>query len=173
MTETHHVEIQPATLPDAQAIAEIHVASWQTAYANLLPASFLQALSVEKRVLMWRNMLEVNQVHASIARVSDRTVGWIAYGKCRDNDKDATWGEIEAIYLSPDCFRRGIGTQLIEHALQALRALAYEHTSLWVLSDNTRARACYESLGFAEDGQVRSIKIGGSPLLETRYSRKL
>ena len=38
--------IRQATLADAHAIATIHVQSWQHAYADILPAEALAALSV-------------------------------------------------------------------------------------------------------------------------------
>ncbi len=39
--------IRPATFEDASRLAEIHIASWQAAYADLLPADFLDGLSEE------------------------------------------------------------------------------------------------------------------------------
>jgi hypothetical protein len=41
--------IRQAILEDAEAIAKVHVASWQAAYKGLMPAEFLASLSVERR----------------------------------------------------------------------------------------------------------------------------
>jgi hypothetical protein len=41
--------IRAATVADATAIGEVHVRSWQAAYAGLIPADFLARLSAESR----------------------------------------------------------------------------------------------------------------------------
>ena len=41
--------IRLATLADARAIAELHVASWRAAYVGILPPAYLEGLSVEER----------------------------------------------------------------------------------------------------------------------------
>jgi hypothetical protein len=40
------MQIQPATLDDCRAIAELHVESWRHAYQQILPAAYLASLSV-------------------------------------------------------------------------------------------------------------------------------
>lgn len=51
-------EVKPATLRDAQAIADIHVQAWQSAYDGLVAEDDLKNLSVEKRKAMWREAIE-------------------------------------------------------------------------------------------------------------------
>lgn len=167
------IEIRQATTMDAQAIAEIHVASWQAAYAGLMPAQFLAGLSIEKRVLAWRNVLAAGRVQVALASIEQELAGWTAYGKCRDADKDATWGEIEAIYLHPSRYGQGIGASLIEHACCSLREMGYTEASLWVLTINWRARTFYERAGFVADDQLKTAEIGGVQLHEIRYRRDL
>jgi len=38
---------------DLEAIAKVHVLSWQHAYRQLLPQEFLASLSIEQRRTMW------------------------------------------------------------------------------------------------------------------------
>ncbi|RKP46949.1 GNAT family N-acetyltransferase [Trinickia fusca] len=167
------IEIRQATAIDARAIAEIHVVSWQAAYAGIMPAQFLAGLSIEKRVLAWRNALAAGRVQVALASVDKELAGWTAYGQCRDADKDAIWGEIEAIYLHPSRYGQGIGTSLIEHACCSLREMGYTQASLWVLTNNWRARTFYERTGFVTDEQLKTVEIGGSLLHEIRYRRGL
>ena len=47
------VVVRPVTVDDAWGLAAVHVASWQWAYAGLLPAGQLAALSVEDRAARW------------------------------------------------------------------------------------------------------------------------
>ncbi|MGM9605177.1 MAG: GNAT family N-acetyltransferase [Faecousia sp.] len=56
--------------------------------------------------------------------------------------------EIVKLYVEP-CFQScGIGNELIEFAIRALRA-----DFLWALEKNTRARAFYHRHGFIENGE--------------------
>ena len=49
--------IRRARPEDAGAIAAVHVAAWREAYAGLVPAEALAALSVEARTAFWRRIL--------------------------------------------------------------------------------------------------------------------
>jgi ribosomal protein S18 acetylase RimI-like enzyme len=173
VTSAQAIEIRRATTKDARAIAEIHVASWQASYADIMPASVLTGLSIEKRTVAWRDAIEADRLNVALAFLESELVGWTGYGKCRDADKNETWGEIESIYLHPLRYGQGIGTLLIEHACRSLDDMGYAHSSLWVLTSNWRARAFYERAGFVPDDQVREFEIGGSVLREMRYQRPL
>lgn len=170
MTQTL-VHIRQAKIVDAQAIAEIHVASWQSAYAGIMPASLLADLSVDKRASSWRDALESGRIRVALAFTEGHLAGWVAYGKCRDADKDASWGEIEAIYLHPSRYGQGIGALLMKHASASLGQMGYRHVSLWVLTSNGRARTFYERAGFTADNQIKEFEVGGSVLCEMRYQR--
>jgi hypothetical protein len=43
------VEVAQANLEYARSVAEIHVEAWRAAYAGIVPADYLAALSVDKR----------------------------------------------------------------------------------------------------------------------------
>ena len=45
--------IRDAELRDARGIAEVHVRSWQTAYAGIVPDEDLAQLSVDERGQFW------------------------------------------------------------------------------------------------------------------------
>ena len=47
------MELRPAGVEDAPGIAELHVASWRWAYAEVLPPAVLEGLRVEDRERMW------------------------------------------------------------------------------------------------------------------------
>jgi GNAT superfamily N-acetyltransferase len=51
--------------------------------------------------------------------------------------------ELDALYVSPDAQRRGVGSALF-HRAQEARSAGF---SWWVFRDNVRAREFYESLG--------------------------
>ena len=59
--------IREAKLEDAEAIARVHVDTWQTTYQDIIPESYIAKLSYQKRKERWANMLsnitEENRQH--------------------------------------------------------------------------------------------------------------
>ncbi|WP_118182448.1 GNAT family N-acetyltransferase [Paraburkholderia phosphatilytica] len=167
------VHIREATPRDAAAIAEIHVTTWQTAYEGMLPASYLAGLSVDVRARQWHRSLSTRQPRVFVAESGDAIVGWVAFGRCRDADKDGSWGEVEALYVLPSFWRRGVGQRLMDSARRALSRIGYTDVVLWVLADNHRAIAFYRNAGFMDDDTSRAVHIAHARLKEVRYSAAL
>src|SRR5688572_28656020 len=101
------MHIRHATPDDAQRIATIHVEAWRAAYRGVVPDLVLQRQSVEEREAIWSQRLGTGASHTLVAEDLGDVVGWIEFGKCRDEDARAD-GEVYAIYLEPARFRRGI-----------------------------------------------------------------
>jgi hypothetical protein len=54
-----------------------------------------------------------------------------------------------------------------------LVAGGFTEAILWVLEDNVESRRFYRAVSWRLDGQVRTIAIGGSGLVEVRYQKAL
>ncbi|WP_344432040.1 MFS transporter [Amycolatopsis minnesotensis] len=171
--------IRPATPADADAIGEIHVRSWQAAYAGLVPAAYLDGMSVPSRQSYWRNRLDGTDARAAgsatfVAENGDTVIGFGACGPSHDRDADGHLGALYVLSLHPAHWRGGTGTLLHDRIITALRAAGHERATLWVLDGNTAARTFYEKQGWTWDGTVRTEPIGDSPpLTEVRYTRAL
>ena len=62
------IQVRPATLRDAKAIAQIHTASALEAYRGLVPDDQLKAMSsVEKRQAYWREAIEYCEPQVQVA----------------------------------------------------------------------------------------------------------
>lgn len=164
--------IDTATPDDCRAIAEVHVRSWQHAYPDLLPAAYLDALSVERREAVWRASLAKGEPQILLARNDAGVCGFIAFGGSRDADIASDCAEVWALYLAPDVWSQGIGRALWLAAWQRLVAQGFTSASLWVIDGNRRAIAFYEAAGFvAEPASAKRFEIGGTLLDELRYRR--
>jgi ribosomal protein S18 acetylase RimI-like enzyme len=173
------VGIREATVEDAQAIATIHVDSWQAAYRGILPEAYLANLAVTQRREAWRKSIIAGRprvlvahagAHADADAHADETLlGWVAFGDSRDGDKDHRWAEVETLYIAPAFWRKGVGKRLIDAARHALQSAGYTNVALWVLLDNRRARAFYKRSGFVCDNSSRGVQLGGKWLTEIRY----
>lgn len=168
------MEVRAATAKDAARIAEIHVSGWRAAYRGVVPDPHLQGLSVDQRRLYWSSAIANGEPAVRVAEGSDGVSGWIAFGRCRDAAAAAGAGEIWAIYVSPDFWGRGIGHELLNRALDELRAGGFASVSLWVLAKNERACRFYSASGFElETSSAKTVEIGGASLEELRYVRSL
>ena len=116
--------------PDSLGIATVHIRSWQAAYADILEPSYLASLSIENRSNRWREIISSNETKTSVSRAYDEIVGFVNYGKCRDEGASNGRGEINAIYVAPWAWGQGIGRDLMAHALNELKALGFTSVSL-------------------------------------------
>lgn len=158
--------VRKAEFTDAADIANIHIRSWEAAYADIIPTEAIAERSA-KRPEMWKKILsEDNDCY--IALLDDTAIGLLCLNESSDNDIHGA-GEISGIYLHPDYYRKGCGTKLMDFALKTLKSRGFAVITLWVLEDNFHARNFYEKCGFSFDGARKEIVIG-KPLFEIRYS---
>ena len=100
--------IRDAELRDARGIAEVHVRSWQAAYAGIVPDEDLAQLSVDEREQFWAQILSKG-VCATFDLVNrDLVGGWSGFGPARDEDWIQSW--------LPSC-RAFITSGVLEHEL--------------------------------------------------------
>jgi GNAT superfamily N-acetyltransferase len=163
--------IRQATLGDADAIARVHIRTWQGAYAHVFPAEELAALSLDERARMWRAILARN-ARTYVAEADGEIVGFMGAGPSRDAD-GAGIGELYAIYVDPEHWGTGAGRELAAAADENLRAEGFAEATLWVLDDNPRARRFYEAGGWRVDGATRSGTHLGVETREVRYRKNL
>lgn len=158
--------VRRATEADADAIAAVHVRTWQEAYRELFPPAQLDAIAVEPRALAWRTQL-AGQVTAF---VDEDLTGFASVGPSRER---GAAGEVYALYVLPERWGSGVARELLAAAAAELRAQGFAEATLWVLAENPRARAFYESCGWAADGKTRTAVHLGVEVAELRYRRSL
>ena len=161
-----------ADLEDLEAIARVHVASWQVAYRGVFPDDFLAALSVERRTAGWhRALAEDPSLRLYVAVEEGVIAGFAAVSASRDPDADDRVGELQAIYLDPPVWGTGVGAQLHAVAIADLSDRGFAEATLWVLDVNSRARRFYERQGWQVDNLTREEEIGGDRITEVRYRK--
>lgn len=161
-------KIRYADIEDARILGEIHSQSWKVAYKGIVPDEILNNITIEKRQKYFEKALTEGWEEDAIIFMDNKAVGLICIGKCRDEDKEDSSGEIWGIYLLPEYWNMGIGSELINWGLGELKKRNYDKAILWVLEDNLNARKFYEKIGFEHDGTVKEISIGKT-LNEYRY----
>jgi GNAT superfamily N-acetyltransferase len=164
-------KVRTAVPADAERVAEIHVRSWQKAYQGILPADFLASLSIAARVERWRSDLE-SMGETSLALVIENRSSVGGFARLAPS-ADRSDGEVQAIYLDPQHWRKGWGRQLMTVAEDRLINLGWREAILWVLEQNEPARRFYEALGWQVETHRALLNIGGADVQEIRYRKVL
>lgn len=168
------MNIREAIAADARAIATVHVQSWQAAYQGIVPATYLQSLSIEKREAIWRELLLKKASETFVAENQGVVQGWINIGPSRDADAHAQTAEVWALYVDPMYWAQGIGTALWTEAAMRFTQMGFAEATLWVLRDNQRAIRFYQAAGFRiDEGKEQILDGGGAKLVEIRLRRHL
>ncbi|BAU86709.1 hypothetical protein SLA_5840 [Streptomyces laurentii] len=137
--------VHPPAHADADAVAELHTASWRTAYADLFPAHYLNGPLLEERRAVWRGRLAdpVPGAALFLAREAGTLLGFV-YLEPRPDGRIL----IDNLHARPGETGRGLGGRLLAHAL-AWSATTHPGKDVYleVLQGNTRAVAFYERQG--------------------------
>jgi GNAT superfamily N-acetyltransferase len=99
-------------------------------------------------------------------------VGFSACGESRDEDAEASVGEVRSLFVAAGRWRTGVGRALMSAALDSLRERGSTEATAWSFAANERANAFYEQAGFTRDGAERTEEAWAH-LLEIRYRRSL
>jgi GNAT superfamily N-acetyltransferase len=167
--------VRDVTPGDVAAGTRLQVASWREAYAGIIPAGYLAAMSAAEREQRHLARVTDPEPRAAylLAERDGRIVGMTNVGPARDDGLDpSTTGEIRAMYADPGAWSTGVGAALMHAALARLIRGGFTAVTLWVLEDNARARLFYERWGFRLDGARQVVELG-APVAEVRYALAL
>jgi ribosomal protein S18 acetylase RimI-like enzyme len=149
------LSVRAAVTADAPAIAAVNIASWEAAYRGIVSDALLDRATLAERASRWRAMISSGAVQILVAEDDAGVVGYCSL-ECpsRDVDSDPRTAKIRAFYVAPASFRHGVGSALMARVLAELAPSAFDAVTLWVLTENPRARAFYARHGFTPDGSV-------------------
>ena len=167
--------VRPASARDAKAIAEIHVATWQAAYQDLMPEDYLKTMTVEKRQAYWREAIEYSEPQLLVATDADKVVGFVGFDRSRDAGTKSTVGEIWALYVAPAHWGKGAGVALWDGARDGLKEEGCTQVTAWSLLRNERALGFFEhAAGFKREmPSLKTVAFGSTKLEEIRLKRSV
>lgn len=141
------MHIRLATTRDAVGLAHVQITSYRTAYAPLLPASFLAQFSAEEQTQDWRDLINAdNDEILYVAEVDAGEIVGYALGRPRASGDVEYASELVALHVLPSHQRQGVGQQLFAAMAAHLQQQNCPSLVVWVLALNP-ARAFYEHLG--------------------------
>ena len=164
------MRIRTAEPRDAGSLARVHVDSWRSTYAGILPDEFLAGLSYGDRESFWDQILRTARPTVSnflVETGSGDVVGLASGGPERTGDETYR-GELYLVYLLEEHQRRGLGRRLVAAVARRLVEDGFGSMLLWVARDNHPACRFYEALGGEPVGS-RTIDIAGTGVAEVAY----
>ena len=167
---TRGIRIRAANPADAGPISKVHVDTWRTSYAGMVPAEHLAGLSYRNREARWEQILTADRPAESnfvAETVACDVVGFAGGGPEREGNPTYR-GELYGIYLLEAYQRKGLGRRLVSAVAHRLLADGFGSMLVWVLKDNRPACRFYETLGGERVGR-KTIAIGGADLVEVSY----
>ena len=167
------LSVRVAEPADAMAVARVHVRSWQVGYRGLLPGDYLDQLRPEGRASRYVfGQISADDPETFVALQDDAIRGFATIGPAWDSAQ-ANLGELLALYVDPDWWRRGIGRRLVDKVRSRLSERGFTEAILWVLVGNEPAESFYRVDGWAADGAQREDEVWGVTVPELRYRRAL
>jgi GNAT superfamily N-acetyltransferase len=169
------VHFRRATTADAAGIASVHLDGWRRAHEGLVPEAYFACKSSLGNEEFWRGELELEAADRKpwVAVQDDRIVGFADGGIARDDDLDSGTGEVYTLFVTPECWEKGIRSHLIEHVARDLREHRFMRAVFWVLAADEVMRAFAQFMGWRPDGATRHETCGETQVEELRYSRHL
>lgn len=133
--------IRRAKAEDASRIAKVHVDSWRTTYAGIVPEKFLQEMSYEVFEERWSRWLAEEDQPAEVTFYvaelqAGEVVGFACGGPNRSQEYPNYEGELYAAYLFKEYQRRGLGSLLLSAVVEELAAAGQNSMLAWVLAQN-------------------------------------
>jgi ribosomal protein S18 acetylase RimI-like enzyme len=170
------MKIRRAAPRDAQAIGRVHVETWQSTYAGMLPDTMLARMSEARQAAWWTRSLADPKEARGIFVADDEDMGVVGFGSCgqvRDppdglNGTEQRVGEVYTLYVESDFQNLGLGRRLLDAMFRQLRADGFDTAVLWMLARNS-TRFFYEGLGGDVVGH-RTDRMGGEPVDEVAYA---
>lgn len=165
--------IRKARTEDAEAIADIKITGWQTAYRGIIDDDFLDNMNINEEIEKRKNNIK-NGANIIVAELDNEIVGFCLYRdyiKNQEDNLDADC-EISSLYVKPELKRKGIGKKLMNYVIDDLKSKEKKKMILGCLKDNYPSRAFYEKMG-GKVLKTEKIAFGNKEYEEKIYEYKL
>jgi ribosomal protein S18 acetylase RimI-like enzyme len=149
--------IRRATIDDSAALAELAAITFTQTFGHLYPPADLKYfLKLQRNAAVYRHKLQETGAAAWVAQDANSVLrGYALAGPCHlpVADLEADAGELRELYMLADTQGQGLGSQLLEQALNWLRLESRRPLYVGVWSLNTGAQRLYQRYGFVKVGE--------------------
>jgi GNAT superfamily N-acetyltransferase len=164
------IALRRAAVGDEAQIARVNVEAWRQAYAALVPAGMIDAVTLERREPMWRALLgRYELTHPTWVAVDDAAgiVGF-ATGSPAGSQVEGIQGELHMLFVAPGFQRRDVGRRLF-HALADGLVSAGGGSAVATVLDAPAALGFCRALGGVPVAET-DLDIAGTPVAQTLFA---
>lgn len=156
--------VREAHPSDIQAIRAVAERGWRAAYEDILrPETIDAAMEEWYDPELLRDSLERSDAAVYVAVEGAGTVNGFVRGSLGDEV-----GHLGAIYVDPEQWGEGIGSQLLTQFEQFCADHGYETIEFAVLAGNDIGRSFYRSQGY-EQVEDREVELFGETVEDSRF----
>jgi ribosomal protein S18 acetylase RimI-like enzyme len=150
------ISIRRATAEDAPALASLGAKTFTETFGHLYPLEDLQTfLTSSHSVEAWKRTLADSARAVLIATLDESSIGFVVVGPCKlpVENREATAGEIQQLYVVSQYQNLRLGTQLMQVGLKWLEEQRRTPIYIGVWSENYGAQRFYGRYGFQKVGE--------------------
>lgn len=141
--------LRRALAADAEAVARIHVESWNVAYRGIMPDDVIAKTDLAYRTKFWAERIADPEWPVFVIEADGVSVAFCQMIPSQDEGDDASRvGHITSLHVLPQLRGQGFGRALMDHVLGEFQRRGFTTVTLWVLEQNWSARRFYEKYGF-------------------------
>ncbi|MGB7769573.1 MAG: bifunctional aminotransferase class I/II-fold pyridoxal phosphate-dependent enzyme/GNAT family N-acetyltransferase [Verrucomicrobiia bacterium] len=150
--------VAPATEADLSAIAELAGFIWRACYPGIITRAQIDYMLARMYALdTMREEIRAQGIHYDLLLVDGEPSGFASYGPTeagtlrrgvRIAQRAVPTFKLHKLYLLPELHGRGLGSRLLQHCEQEVRATGARRLILSVNRRNPKAIAAYQRNGF-------------------------
>jgi ribosomal protein S18 acetylase RimI-like enzyme len=163
--------VRAARAADAEGLARVQVASWQDAFAGLVPDAVITELASDEALAQfterWRDAISAppsskHRVHVAVAEPGDPEIlGFAASGPATDEDLwPGTDGELYELHVAPAVAANGHDQRLLHAVADTFAEDGFSTAYTWTLSGDSARIGFLEAAGWAPDGSRSNLDMG-------------
>jgi ribosomal protein S18 acetylase RimI-like enzyme len=163
--------VRGARASDAEGLARVQVASWQAAFAALVPEAVIAELTSDEAVGQfaerWRDAIGApptskHRVHVAVEKPGEPEIlGFAAAGPATDEDLwPGTDGELYELHVLPSLAADGHDGRLLNAVADTFAEDGFTTGYTWALSGDEARIGFLEAAGWAPDGSRSNLDMG-------------
>lgn len=153
---------------DIERVADININCWKKCYNGIIEQSVIDSIDKNERVATMTRSMDNGRF--IVAEEDSQVKGFCRY--VTNNGYSPNYDDVDcevcAIYVDVDFQRKGIGSKMLEYALEDLKKQDKKKLIIWCLKANTNARMFYTQMG-GEVYAERKFEIMGKEYDEIAY----
>ncbi len=122
------IQIREAKREDAEAMAALTAAAWQTAYTGVIDAAYIATRTAEYYTPKFQTRIAERQWKILVAEAEGHVVGYATGDFLSAGSADC---EVKGLYVHSQYQGKGIGRRLLDAMRQHFQALGCQHMIVW------------------------------------------